>query len=90
MRVELTLAAREDQVGSGSDSTSPAINAEKLTPYRSSHPADDRCSVASVLVQVEQVSREHSWIFDIRSAGDSLPEQLSWHVRSPGIRKIKE
>ena len=79
MRVELTLADREDQVESGSDSTSPAINAEKLIPYRSSHPAADQCSVANALVRVEQVSREPSWTFDIRTACGSPPEQSYCH-----------
>ena len=77
MRVELTLADREDQVESGSDSTSPAINAEKLIPYRSSRPAAAQCSVANASVRVEQVSREPSWTFDITSAGGSPPEQSS-------------
>ncbi len=58
MRGELTLVARGDQVESVSDSTSPATNAERLTPYPSSHPAADRCSVANVLVRIEQVNRE--------------------------------
>ena len=70
MRVELTLADREDQVESGNDSTSPAISAEKLIPYPSSHPAADQCSVANVLVRVEQVSRELSWI-NRRTVGGS-------------------
>ena len=75
MRVELTLAEPEDQVESGSDSTSPAINAEKLIPSRLSRPAAARCSVANALARVEPVSREPSWIFDIKTAGVSLAKQ---------------
>ena len=76
MRVELTLVVREDQEESDSDSTSPAINAERLTPSRSSHPVADQCSVANVLVRVEQVSRERSWISISEQPAGSLPEQL--------------
>lgn len=81
MHVELILAVQEDPVESASDLTSRAINAEKPTQYRSSHPAADRFSVASVLVRVEQLNRGPSWIFDTRSTGGNFRSKVSGQVR---------
>jgi hypothetical protein len=86
MRVELTLVDREVQVESDSDSTSPAINAEKLIPYRLSHRADDRYSVANVLVRAEQLNREPN---GSRYQAEAFLNNGYRQVRSPELERLR-